>query len=61
MSKLKIESKICIVVRAEGPGPPTEIRVRRFLKIALRTCRLRCVQIRQEPADTPARQPRKAA
>ena len=29
--------------RAEGEGPPAEIRVRRFLKVALRRFGLKCV------------------
>jgi hypothetical protein len=31
--------------RAEGPGPPVEIRVRRLLKAALRRYGLRCVDM----------------
>jgi hypothetical protein len=29
--------------RAEGDGPPVEVRVRRLLKAALRCYRLRCI------------------
>lgn len=34
-----------ITVRAEGDGPPLPVRVRKFLKLALRTFRLRCVSV----------------
>lgn len=37
-------------MRPEGDGPPVECRVRRLLKFALRTCGLRCIDVRQEPA-----------
>ena len=43
---------IIISVTSEGTaGPPVECRVRRFLKIALRSCQLRCVDIRLAKAD----------
>ena len=34
-----------IILKAEGAGPPVAIRLRRFLKGALRNYGLRCVQI----------------
>ncbi len=40
-----------LVFRAEGDGPPVEIRVRKLLKAALRCYRLRCVQVRGD--DSP--------
>ena len=40
-----------IVLKAEGAGPPVEIRLRRWLKAALRGYSLRCVSVRliQDP------------
>ena len=35
-----------IVLKAEGQGPPVEIRLRRWLKAALRGYGLRCLTIR---------------
>ncbi len=35
-----------LTFRSEGDGPPIEIRVRRLLKMALRTCRLRCIDVK---------------
>lgn len=37
-----------LTFRAEGDGPPVEIRVRRLLKAALRTYGLRCVDFRAD-------------
>ena len=34
--------------RAEGGGPPVEVRVRRLLKAALRHYRLRCIDARMD-------------
>ena len=34
-----------LVFRAEGNGPPVEIRVRKLLKTALWVYRLRCVKV----------------
>jgi hypothetical protein len=35
-----------LTFRAEGDGPPVEIRIRRLLKAALRVYRLRCIAAR---------------
>ena len=35
-----------IILRAEGAGPPVAIRLRRWLKAALRGYSLRCVSVR---------------
>ncbi len=35
-----------LVFRAEGEGPPVEVRVRKLLKNALRVYRLRCIAVR---------------
>jgi hypothetical protein len=40
-------------LRAEGQGPPVEIRLRRFLKCALRSFGLRAVEVRQTQPQTP--------
>ena len=47
-------SRRSLTFRAEGGGPPPEIRVRRLLKAALRHYRLRCVAIEATggPKDT---------
>jgi hypothetical protein len=42
-----------ITVRAEGPGPPAEIRLRNFLRGLLRRAGLRAVQV-VEAADEAA-------
>lgn len=34
-----------LTFRAEGDGRPVECRVRRLLKLALRACRLQCVNV----------------
>ena len=34
-----------LTFQAEGDGPPVAVRVRRLLKAALRTYRLRCVAV----------------
>ena len=36
---------VVIELRAEGDGPPIEIRVRHALKLLLRSCGLRCRQV----------------
>ncbi len=38
-----------IDVRAVGPGPPVAIRLRKFLKLALRGYGLRCVGVELKP------------
>ncbi len=43
-----------IVVRPEGDGPPAEIRLRRFLKTALRSYGLRCTAIGIGPDEPDA-------
>lgn len=40
-----------ICLRPEGDGPPMPIRVRRFLKSALRSYRLRCVCVTGKAPD----------
>ncbi|HEY8669056.1 MAG TPA: hypothetical protein VIL86_20570, partial [Tepidisphaeraceae bacterium] len=40
-----------LTLRPEGDGPPEACRVRRLLKLALRSCGLRCIDVRHE--DTP--------
>ncbi len=37
-----------LTLRAEGDGPPVEIRVRRVLKWLLRSFGLRCVRVSEE-------------
>lgn len=47
-------------LRAEGDGPPVEIRVRRVLKNMLRSYGLRCVRaemMADKPQETPPRLP----
>jgi hypothetical protein len=36
-------SRWALIFRAEGEGPPVEIRIRRLLKAALRCYGLRCI------------------
>jgi hypothetical protein len=43
---------VAVILRCEGPGPELSIRLRRFLKMALRAHRLRCVRV-QDVIDTP--------
>ncbi len=40
-----------ITLQTEGPGPPVEIRVRRFLKSALRCYGLRCVRVSENKTE----------
>jgi hypothetical protein len=51
-----------ITVRAEGPGPPVEIRIRNFLRGLLRRARLRCTAIEamdvSDACDRPAQDER---
>ena len=47
-----------ITVHAEGPGGPTVIRLRRFLKGLLRSAGLRCTAV-EAVKDEPQRRPRK--
>jgi hypothetical protein len=37
-----------------GEGPPLEHRLKRLLKLALRSCCLKCVGISQAAADAPS-------
>jgi hypothetical protein len=39
--------RFLVELRAEGPGPPAAVRLRRWLKAALRQHGLRCVSVRQ--------------
>jgi hypothetical protein len=39
-----------VVLRAEGAGPPAVVRLRRWLKAALRQHGLRCVSVAEGPA-----------
>lgn len=43
--------------RPEGAGPPTEIRVRRLLKVALRAFGLRCVDVTERDENRDASKP----
>jgi hypothetical protein len=45
--------RFLVELRAEGPGPPAVVRLRRWLKTALRQHGLRCVSVRE--AAGPAR------
>jgi hypothetical protein len=38
-----------LTFRPTGAGPPTEIRIRKLLKLALRCLGLRCIDFRKEP------------
>lgn len=50
MAVLKNEpERVRVTLQADGPGPPVEVRLRRWLKAALRAWGLRCVRV--EPAD----------
>jgi hypothetical protein len=40
-------------VRAEGAGPPADVRVRRLLKAMLRGYGLRCVAVEEVPPGPP--------
>lgn len=42
-----------IELRAIGAGPPTQIRVRRLLKCALRSFGLRCTKVEPGNHETP--------
>jgi len=50
-----VKDRFVLVVEAEGrDGPPVIIRLRKFLKCALRSFGIRCVSIRPEtPPDPP--------
>jgi len=50
-----VKERFIITVEAEGrDGPPVIIRLRKFLKCALRSFGIRCVNIRPEtPPDPP--------
>ena len=43
--------KWIITVEATGPGPPEQVRIRRLLKVALRTFGLRCLSIGTAATD----------
>jgi hypothetical protein len=43
-----------VTVTPTGPGPPGEIRLRRFLKALLRSAGLRAVKVEEVPAAPPA-------
>ena len=45
MSKPTLSDRWSPVFVPEGDGPPAEVRVRRMLKGALRTHRLRCIDL----------------
>jgi hypothetical protein len=45
-----VPAEALIVVRAEGKGPPFEIRLRRVLKAMLRAYGLRCTAVSSRPA-----------
>jgi hypothetical protein len=51
-----------LIIRPEPDDVPAEIRLRRFLKMALRSHGLRCIDVREAPmtgsaADRPANHP----
>ncbi len=53
MSRVTVKSDAWVItLQAEGPGPHTEIRVRRFLKSALRAYGLRCVRVSENGPTT---------
>lgn len=43
-----------LTICAAGDGPPLDVRLRRFLKSALRAHRLRCVSIERFPPSAEA-------
>lgn len=46
-------SRWTFIFRPEDDGPPVEIHSRRLLKLALRACRLRCIDVKaDEPRQT---------
>jgi hypothetical protein len=47
-------SRFIIEVTPEGDGPPVEVRIRRLLKISLRVCQLRCVDVSYAVCLAPA-------
>lgn len=48
--ELKLGTKMAwtITLRAEGPGPAEEIRIRRALKLLLRRAGLRCLRVERQ-------------
>lgn len=50
-----------LTFRAEGDGPPVELRVRRLLKAALRCHGLRCIDVSQAAAHAAYREGREPA
>jgi hypothetical protein len=42
-----------VELRAEGEGPPAVVRLRRWLKAALRQHGLRCVRVQEMPGTRP--------
>jgi hypothetical protein len=48
------DEQFVVTLRAEGAGPPAVVRLRRWLKFALRGYGLRCVSAVQLPTRTPS-------
>ena len=56
--KTRMKNQFAITLkddRNDPAQPPVEIRLRRFLKAALRSYGLRCTSIQERPPETPAR------
>lgn len=49
----KQPDEILVRLRAEGPGPDAAVRLRRWLKQALRTAGLRAVSVEPSPPPPP--------
>ena len=47
-------SRWTLILRPEGDGPPAVCRVRRLLKLALRRCGLRCIEVRHDETPRPS-------
>jgi hypothetical protein len=46
------ESRWRLTFRPEGDGPETAIRIKKLLKIALRSCGLRCTDVAAVDSDS---------
>ena len=45
----RLPGSYTLVLEPEGPGAPTTVRIRRALKMLLRSCGLRCVSVVESP------------